>query len=80
MLRLRLNSLIFPWRIQYFDYLMKLDLDSIRVLKTIVDQGSFAAAAKQFQEIADISDMKLSAVKMRHKRIIDALSKQLAAE
>ena len=26
---------------------MKLDLDSIRVLKTIVDQGSFAAAAKQ---------------------------------
>ncbi|MBO9489555.1 RNA polymerase sigma factor SigX [Endozoicomonas sp. G2_1] len=34
----------------------------------------------EFQEIADISDMKLSAVKMRHKRIIDALSEQLAEQ
>jgi len=27
----------------------------------------------EFQEIADICDLKLSAVKMRHKRVIDAL-------
>jgi RNA polymerase sigma-70 factor (ECF subfamily) len=30
----------------------------------------------EFQEIADICEMKLSAVKMRHKRVIDFLQKQ----
>ena len=31
----------------------------------------------EFQEIADICDMKLSAVKMRHKRVIEFLQGQL---
>ncbi len=30
-----------------------------------------------FQEIADIADMKLSAVKMRHKRVLEYLSNQV---
>lgn len=30
-----------------------------------------------FQEIADICDMKISAIKMRHKRVIEFLQKQL---
>jgi RNA polymerase sigma-70 factor (ECF subfamily) len=31
----------------------------------------------EFQEVADISDLKLSAVKMRHKRVIEFLQEQL---
>lgn len=33
----------------------------------------------EFSEIADISDMKLSAVKMRHKRVIDVLKEKVSA-
>ncbi|GLX78585.1 RNA polymerase sigma factor SigX [Thalassotalea insulae] len=34
----------------------------------------------EFQEIADICEMKLSAVKMRHKRVIDYLKAHVQAE
>lgn len=34
----------------------------------------------EFQEVADICEMKLSAVKMRHKRVIEFLTEQTEAE
>lgn len=60
--------------------------DIAKVMMHLVEELSFVdrniillryRTGLEFQEIADICDMKLSAVKMRHKRVIEYLQTQI---
>ena len=63
--------------------------DITMVLATIIDSLSFDdrnimllryRTGLDFQEIADICEMKLSAVKMRHKRVLEFLTAHMSPE